>query len=46
VPIHFGTFDLNREPFAEPPSRLMRAAAARGLQERIAILSAGQSIHW
>jgi N-acyl-phosphatidylethanolamine-hydrolysing phospholipase D len=46
VPIHFGTFDLNREPFAEPPTRLLKAALARGLEERIAILSTGQSIHW
>ena len=46
VPIHFGTFDLNREPFAEPPTRLLKAAVARGLEERIAILSVGQSIHW
>ena len=46
VPIHFGTFELNREPFAEPPTRLLKAAVSRGLEERIAILSAGQSIHW
>lgn len=46
VPIHFGTFDLNREPFAEPPTRLLKAAVARGLEERVAILSAGQWIHW
>jgi N-acyl-phosphatidylethanolamine-hydrolysing phospholipase D len=46
VPIHFGTFDLNREPFAEPPTRLLKAAVARGLEERVAILSAGQSLHW
>jgi N-acyl-phosphatidylethanolamine-hydrolysing phospholipase D len=46
VPIHFGTFDLNREPFAEPPSRLLKAAVARGLEEHVAILSAGESIHW
>jgi N-acyl-phosphatidylethanolamine-hydrolysing phospholipase D len=46
VPIHFGTFELNREPFAEPPQRLLKAALARGLEERVAILSAGQSIHW
>jgi N-acyl-phosphatidylethanolamine-hydrolysing phospholipase D len=46
VPIHFGTFDLNREPFAEPPGRAMRAALARGLEERVALLSVGQSIHW
>jgi N-acyl-phosphatidylethanolamine-hydrolysing phospholipase D len=46
VPIHFGTFELNREPFAEPPRRLLAAAVARGLEEQIAILSPGQSIHW
>lgn len=46
VPIHFGTFELNREPFAEPPERLLRAALARGLEERMAVLSVGQSIHW
>ena len=46
VPIHFGTFDLNREPFLEPPTRLLKAAVARGLEEHVAILSAGQSIHW
>ncbi|HEX5813841.1 MAG TPA: MBL fold metallo-hydrolase [Methylomirabilota bacterium] len=46
VPIHYGTFELNREPFGEPPARLRRAAAARGLTERISVLSAGQSIHW
>ena len=46
VPIHFGTFDMNREPFAEPPARLMKAALAEGIEEHIAILSPGQSIHW
>lgn len=46
VPIHFGTFDFNREPFAEPPRRLLAAALASGLEERVAILSPGQSIHW
>jgi len=46
VPIHFGTFDMNREPFAEPPARLMRAAVADGIEEHIALLSPGQSVHW
>jgi N-acyl-phosphatidylethanolamine-hydrolysing phospholipase D len=46
VPIHFGTFDMNREPFAEPPARLMRAALAEGLEEHVALLSPGQSLHW
>jgi N-acyl-phosphatidylethanolamine-hydrolysing phospholipase D len=46
VPMHWGTFELNREPFREPPERLLREAVRRGLEERIALLSPGQSIHW
>ena len=46
MPIHFGTFDMNREPFAGPPARLMKAAVADGIEERIALLSPGQSVHW
>jgi N-acyl-phosphatidylethanolamine-hydrolysing phospholipase D len=46
VPMHWGTFELNREPFQEPPQRLLREALHRGLEERIALLSPGQSIHW
>jgi L-ascorbate metabolism protein UlaG (beta-lactamase superfamily) len=46
VPMHWGTFDLNREPFREPPQRLQREALRLGLEEHIAILSPGQSIHW
>jgi len=46
VPMHFGTFDLNREPFREPPDRLLREALKRGLEERVALLSPGQTIDW
>jgi N-acyl-phosphatidylethanolamine-hydrolysing phospholipase D len=46
VPIHFGTFDMNKEPFAEPPARLMKAALADGIEEHVALLSPGQSVHW
>jgi L-ascorbate metabolism protein UlaG (beta-lactamase superfamily) len=46
VPMHWGTFDLNREPFAEPPDRLLQEALARGLEEQVAILSPGQTIPW
>jgi len=46
VPMHFGTFELNREPFREPPDRLLREALRRGLEERIGLLSPGQTIHW
>jgi N-acyl-phosphatidylethanolamine-hydrolysing phospholipase D len=46
VPMHWGTFDLNREPFREPPARLLAEAQRRGLEDRIAVLSPGQTIGW
>jgi len=46
VPMHWGTFDLNREPFREPPARLLSEAQRRGVEDRIAILSPGQTIPW
>jgi len=46
VPMHWGTFDLNREPFREPPDRLLKEARRRGLEERVALLSPGQEIGW
>lgn len=46
VPMHWGTFELNREPFQEPPQRLLREALQRGLEDHIALLSPGQSVHW
>jgi N-acyl-phosphatidylethanolamine-hydrolysing phospholipase D len=46
VPMHWGTFDLNREPFREPPERLMAAARRRGVEEQVAVLSPGQTIPW
>jgi N-acyl-phosphatidylethanolamine-hydrolysing phospholipase D len=46
VPMHWGTFELNREPFEEPPRRLVAEALRRGLEERVATLSPGQTIRW
>ncbi len=46
VPMHWGTFELNREPFQEPPDRLLNEALRRGLEESIALLSPGQTIDW
>jgi N-acyl-phosphatidylethanolamine-hydrolysing phospholipase D len=46
VPMHWGTFELNREPFREPPRRLLAEALRRGREEQIALLSQGQWIHW
>jgi N-acyl-phosphatidylethanolamine-hydrolysing phospholipase D len=46
VPMHWGTFDLNREPFREPPDRLLKEARRRGLEARVSLLSPGQEIGW
>ena len=46
APMHWGTFDLNREPFGEPPARLLAAALRRGIEDRVALLAPGESIHW
>lgn len=46
VPMHWGTFDLNREPPNEPPARVLAEARRRGDEGRIAILSPGQTIPW
>jgi L-ascorbate metabolism protein UlaG (beta-lactamase superfamily) len=46
VPMHWGTFDMNSEPFAEPPDRLLREARRRGLDARMKVLAPGQTLHW
>ena len=46
VPMHWGTFDLNREPFHEPPDRLLKEARRRGIETRVTLLSPGQEIGW
>ena len=46
VPMHWATFDMNVEPFAEPPRRLVHEAQRRGLEDRIKILAPGQTLHW
>jgi N-acyl-phosphatidylethanolamine-hydrolysing phospholipase D len=46
VPMHWGTFDMNREPFSEPPDRLLREAQRRGIETHIGLLSPGQTLDW
>ena len=46
VPMHWGTFELNREPFREPPARLLAEAQRRNREEHVALLTQGQSIRW
>jgi L-ascorbate metabolism protein UlaG (beta-lactamase superfamily) len=46
VPMHWATFAVNREPCHEPAGRLRAEAVRRGIDERIALLSPGQTISW
>lgn len=46
VPMHWGTFELNREPYGEPPARLLREAQRRGVADDVAVLRPGQTIRW
>lgn len=46
VPMHWGTFDMNTEPFAGPPGRLLREARRRGLEAAVRVLVPGQTAHW
>jgi N-acyl-phosphatidylethanolamine-hydrolysing phospholipase D len=46
VPVHWGTFAMNREPFREPPTRLLAEALRRGEEDHVAVLRQGQSIDW
>jgi L-ascorbate metabolism protein UlaG (beta-lactamase superfamily) len=46
VPMHWATFAMNRERFHEPSDRLRAEAVRRGIDERVALLSPGQTISW
>jgi N-acyl-phosphatidylethanolamine-hydrolysing phospholipase D len=46
VPMHWGTFDLNREPFHEPPDRLLGEARRRGIEKQVSLMKPGQEIGW
>jgi len=46
VPMHWGTFELNREPYGEPPARLLREAQRRGVADSVSVLRPGQTIRW
>jgi L-ascorbate metabolism protein UlaG (beta-lactamase superfamily) len=41
VPMHYGTFRLSYEPMDEPPLRLLEAARAQGLLDRIVCMTEG-----
>jgi L-ascorbate metabolism protein UlaG (beta-lactamase superfamily) len=43
IPMHYNTFRLGREPLDEPLSRLLQAAAAAGVSNRVVPLGEGES---
>lgn len=44
VPMHFGTFNLGREPMDEPPQRLMVEATRLGISSKVKILEEGETM--
>ncbi|GAB4172747.1 MAG: hypothetical protein Fur0032_12220 [Terrimicrobiaceae bacterium] len=44
IPMHFGTFRLSYEPLQEPPVRLMECARELGLNDRICLLTEGETV--
>ena len=46
VPMHWGTFDMNREPYREPSDRLLREATRRGIADQMSVLGPGQTLDW
>ncbi len=41
IPMHWGTYRLSYEPMHEPPQRLMKAAAERGVLQKVSFLIEG-----
>ena len=44
VPMHFGTFQLGREPMEEPPVRLMAEAARLGVEKKVRVMAEGETL--
>ena len=44
VPMHFGTFNLGREPIDEPLQRLLVEAARLGITGKVKVLEEGETM--
>jgi L-ascorbate metabolism protein UlaG (beta-lactamase superfamily) len=44
IPMHYGTFPLGFEPLNEPPQRLLAAARAHGIEEKVLVMSEGKPV--
>jgi L-ascorbate metabolism protein UlaG (beta-lactamase superfamily) len=43
IPMHYGTFRLSHEPMEEPVPRLLAAASAAGIRDRVLVLEEGRT---
>jgi L-ascorbate metabolism protein UlaG (beta-lactamase superfamily) len=41
IPMHYGTFKLSQEPMEEPLERLLAAARAHGVSDKVQVLEEG-----
>jgi L-ascorbate metabolism protein UlaG (beta-lactamase superfamily) len=44
VPMHYGSFRLGYEPLDEPPARLLASASARGIDDKVLVLTEGTPV--
>jgi L-ascorbate metabolism protein UlaG (beta-lactamase superfamily) len=44
IPMHYGTFPLGFEPLHEPPQRLLAAARAHGIAEKVLVMTEGKPV--
>ena len=44
VPMHYGTFRLGFEPLHEPPERLLACARARGIEDKVLVMTEGKPV--
>jgi len=42
--MHYGSFRLGYEPLDEPPARLLASANARGLEDKVLVLTEGTPV--
>ena len=43
VPMHYGSFRLGYEPLDEPPARLLAAASAHGIEDKVLVMTEGSA---
>jgi L-ascorbate metabolism protein UlaG (beta-lactamase superfamily) len=44
IPMHYGSFRLGFEPLDEPPVRLLASASARGIEEKVVVMTEGAPV--